>query len=228
MIRGTPCSGVTTQGPVTPHHSPDTPAPSPARRGAGTGLFSLCHSTRRGRHWRVQTRPWARDPRSSCRGFPLGHSGVRSHGAALGCSAPLAPAHLNCRGLSAPWGCGKPSTQPRAGPLCPSPPPPVAFPGWVPRYLRARPGHGTVQGPQPRTRNGPSPTGAAPPTGAASSRARPGGPRPQSPDGLTHLSRPTGYRSGWWCPGERGEESGPRQPPEPCPRVTARIHPQVF
>lgn len=219
MIRGTPCSGVTTQDPVTPHHSPDTPAPSPARRGAGPGLFLLSHSTRRGRHWRVRTRPWARGPRSSSHWITLVSEPTELPWAVR---APLVPALLTCRGLSAPRGCGKPSTQPRAGPPCPSPPPPVAFPGWVPCYLRARPGQGTMQDTAAGARNGPSPTGAA------SSRAHPGGPRPQSPDGLTHLSRPTGYRSGWWCPGERGEESGPRQPPEPCPRVTARIHPQVF
>lgn len=34
----------------------------------------------------------------------------------------------------------------------------------------------------------------------------------QSPKELTHLSRPTGYMSGWWFPKREGGESGPLPP----------------
>lgn len=44
-----------------------------------------------------------------------------------------------------------------------------------------------------------------PPHGPASPEPTLEAPRPQSPCELTHPTHPTGYRSGWWCPGrERG------------------------
>lgn len=46
----------------------------------------------------------------------------------------------------------------------------------------------------------------------ASSPATPGALGPPSPKELTHLSHPTGYKSGWWFPKREREESGPLPP----------------
>lgn len=109
--------------------------------------------------------------------------------------------------------------------------------GWgAPSCLRARPGQWGII--QDRRREDtasnlkpqPSPAGQRLPPPPAP--VHPGGPpRPQRPHELTHLSRPTGYRSGWWCPGgERGvrvmcspSRPHPRSLPGPTPRHARRV-----
>lgn len=214
-------------GPAIPRRSPASPVPRPARCGADTQHVTWVAL------WLLDRDP-ARGP-EVLRCFPPDRPGSPTPPElSWAARCPPSSCGLNRRGPAAPGAAGRPGTWPRLGLRAP------LLPDRGPPWERWEAGWGGAMLPPSQTRAGgpcktqtdgdtggggqlhPSPARRAP-------LAPPRGPQATKPDGLTSPTRPTGCRSGWWCPGGSGEESGP--PARPRPRAGPahrRAHPQVL
>lgn len=151
------------------------------------------------------------------------------HGSGAPTRGPVTECHPAGRGST-----GRSQPGPGPGTPEPAPPPPPRAPGlrWGRPGARAWAGlspgpqtggrrlGGRSAAPEPDLgREGPCQNKRTLPRWARFPKSTLGGPEATSPGALTRRSRPTGYRSGWWCPAERGGVRAACLPPQAHPSL---------